>query len=385
MKGKILIFNTGSATLKYKLFDVDGEQLKIDKVGLVENIGSETGPKNHIVALSLLFRDFGLGVPTLANIDDLLAIGHRVVYGANEYQNVIKLDIQMINNLKKYNSIAPLHNPPILDVIKDILNHTGQKGHRNIPNYAVFDSSFFKSLPEESLIYPLPYRFYKEYGIQRFGFHGISHCYVISEARKKFPDAKKIISIHLGAGCSITASVDGKPVDTSMGFTPREGLMMTTRSGDIDPGILIYLLENKIVKNVKELDLILNQRSGLFGISEMSSDLRDLLYVSGYKVIDPHYRPSRNLDSLPDHYKKQAKLAIEMYCYRIKKYIGAYYAILGGCDVLVFTGRIGELSAVIRNKIISGLDHILNKSEIEVIVSDEEKQIAQEIIQYIKD
>ncbi|OGD66306.1 hypothetical protein A3F08_02180 [Candidatus Berkelbacteria bacterium RIFCSPHIGHO2_12_FULL_36_9] len=383
MNGKILVFNAGSTTLKYKLFNYQNNDLTVLKHGFVQNIGLRTGPKNHLVALSLLFSDLAANLPSLAHIDDLVAIGHRVVYGGNEFRTITKLDSFVVDKLKKYNSIAPLHNPPILDVITDILKHSGRKGHRDIDNYAVFDSSFFSNLPQHVKIYPLSYKLYRDNKIEKFGFHGISHQNVIEEIQKKYPSTHKIISIHLGSGSSITACIDGKPIDTSMGFTPREGLMMTTRSGDIDPGILIYLVQSKIVKNIDELDKIINELSGLQGVSEISSDMRDLLYVANLPMEDNDYKVNSNLKNLPDIYKEQAKLAIEMYCYKVQKFIGAYFAILGGCDVLVFTGAIGYGSNYIRNKITEPLQHMLGQTKIEYIETDEETQIAEEIINHV--
>jgi len=380
---KIIVFNVGSATLKYKLFEFDDTSITELKDGSVENIGTTTGPKNHKLALSLLFRGFGVSLPSLAKIDGLVAIGHRAVYGGDEYDGLTKIDQIIINHLKKYNPIAPLHNPPIIEVMEDILSHTGREGHREIPNYALFDSSFYSNLPDKAKIYPLPYSFYKDYNIKRFGFHGIAHKNITHEILKNNSEVKKIISVHLGSGSSITATLDGSPIDTSMGFTPREGLVMCTRSGDIDPGILIYLLQKKIVKNVDELDYVLNHNSGLMGISEISSDMRDLLYIAGYPVEDKNYKPHSSLQNMPEIYKDKAKLAIDIYCYRAQKYIASYLGILNGCDVLVFTGAVGNESSFIRNKICSGLSSILKDTRIEFSPTKEELEIAKEIIKQL--
>lgn len=378
MTQKILVFNAGSSTLKYKLFEiVDNAPIMIKK-GCIEDIGQQTGPKNHKVALSILFQGFGLGAPYLGKIDGLVAIGHRVVHGGDEFSAPTLITKQVIKSLQQYNSIAPLHNPHILEVMEDILDHSGQKGHRNIPNYAIFDSSYFIDLPDITKIYPLPYEFYSENKIRRYGFHGISHEYVVNEALKKHPSAKKIISLHLGAGCSIAAIKNGKPIDVSMGYTPLEGLMMATRSGDIDAGIIHYLIEKKIISH-DEVNTILNFKSGLYGISGIE-DMRELLHVAGLKVEDSEFQFKIYPNYMSEEKARRAKLAIEMFIYRIKKYVGAYYAICGGCDVLIFTASMATGSSVIRKMILDGLEFLLENAKIEVIEADEEQQIAKEII-----
>lgn len=383
MNERILVFNTGSTTIKYKLFEIaDKENLKLIKQGSVEDIGSGTGPKNHKVAISILFQGFGFDLPYLAKIENLAAIGHRVVHGGNEFNKTTLITDKVIESLKKYNLIAPLHNPGILDVMQDILKNSGQKGHRDIPNYAVFDSSYFGELPNVTKIYPLPYEYYQDYGIRRFGFHGISHQYAVNHVLANDPEANRIISIHLGAGCSMAAIKNGTPIDTSMGFTPLEGLMMATRSGDIDAGIIHYLIERKIIHH-SDVDTLLNYNSGLKGVSGVSGDMRELLSIAGCPVENernvPHVFPSY----LTEEKKMRSKLAIEMFIYRIKKYIGAYYAILGGCDALIFTGTIGVKSSFIRNSILEKMDHMLTSAKIEVIETDEELQIAKEIMEQI--
>ncbi|MEM4261212.1 MAG: hypothetical protein QXG00_08260 [Candidatus Woesearchaeota archaeon] len=383
MSGKIIVFNSGSATLKFKLFDVKNNKISILKRGLVDNIGQGTGPKNHKVALSILFQGIGVGMPSLGKIENLKAIGHRVVYGGDKFSSTTLVTKKIIKELEKYNFIAPLHNPKIIEVMNEVISQSGHKGHRDIPNYAVFDSHFFKDLPDVSKIYPLPYRFYTDYGIKRNGFHGISHKFVVSKIMEKYPNVDKIISVHLGGGCSVAAVKDGKPIDTSMGFTPLEGLMMTTRPGDIDVGIIHYLIEKKILKH-SEVDHILNNESGLLGISGLDNDMRELLYVAGYEKEDPDFQSKYYPSYITDEKIKQVRLAIDMFIYRIKKYIGAYTAILGGCDVLIITGKMGYGSKIIRSLIMSNLDFILRNSKVEVIETDEEYQIASEIVKLIE-
>jgi acetate kinase len=290
------------------------------------------------------------------------------------------VDKNILKDLEQYNLLAPLHNPPIIEVINSILSISGKKGHRNIPNYAVFDTTFFKDLPDVTKIYPLPYSFYESFGIKRYGFHGISHQYTYEQAKKKYPQINKVITIHLGSGSSMTAIKDGKPIDTSMGFTPLEGLMMATRSGDIDAGIIHYLIETKRITH-KEVDNILNHESGLLGISGMRHEVKDLLYMADYPVEESGYKFNAvNPMELSTENKIKAQLALDMYIYRIKKYIGAYTAALGGCDAIVFTGAVGEGSSFLRTKILENLECILTNTIIDVVKQDEARQIAYEII-----
>jgi len=379
MNKKILVFNAGSSSLKYKLFEFENDDIVLLKSGIVENIGEPNGPKNHKAALSILFQGFGAGAPYLGKIENLAAIGHRVVHCGDEFSEPTLISKDVIRKLQKYNLLAPLHNPHILEVMEDIINHSGQKGHRDIPNYAIFDSTYFKDIPEVTKVYPIPYKYFKEYKIHRYGFHGISHEFVVTEILKKYPNAQKIISIHLGAGASIAAVKDRKPIDISMGFTPLEGLMMSTRSGDLDAGIIHYLIEKRIIRH-QDVDEMLNLSSGLLGISGTDSDMRELLYVAGYPMEDPNYSPKTHKSYIEEEKIYRAKLAIEMFIYRIKKYIGAYNAILGGVDVLIFTGRMAIGSGYIRTQVLKNLDFLIKNTKIEVIETDEEKQISREII-----
>lgn len=380
---KILVFNAGSSTIKYKIFEVDKGNLFEIQNGDVGSIGLEHGPESHTHALSILFQGIGIGVKGLAGIPDLVAIGHRVVHCGDKYKKTTLVDKNVISNLKEYNLLAPLHNPKIIEVIETIYKNSQKKEHRSIPNYAVFDSVFYKDLPKVTKIYPLPYEYYEKFNIQRFGFHGISHQYVTESILRRHKNAKRIITIHLGSGCSMTATKNSKPVDTSMGFTPLEGLMMLTRSGNIDAGIIHYLVERGYISH-KNIDPMLNFESGMTGISGINTDMMNYLYLAGYKVEDSEFKPQINVKNLRKEEIERVKLAIEMFCYRVKKFIGEYYAILGGVDVLAFTGKIGFGSQIIRKKILDGLEHITKNSTIEAIETDEEMQIAKEILEEIK-
>lgn len=376
----ILILNTGSSSIKFKIFGIDQNKLILSKEGKIDRICSSQGPANHKAALSILFEGFEFGPRMLGNIPNLIAIGHRIVHGGDKFNKVTLLNSKVLTDLEKYNDLAPLHNPPVLDVIRAIISSNGKKGHRNIPNYAVFDTAFYKDLPDVAKIYPLPYEFYTDKKIRRYGFHGISHQYAYEYFQQNYPEAKNIITIHLGSGSSITAIKNGRPVDTSMGFTPLEGLMMGTRPGDIDSGIISYLINQKII-SAKDLNKFLNNECGLYGIAGQRSDVKDLLYLAGYPVVDKNYdfKPINSGEESSEN-KTRAKLAIEMYIYRIKKYIGAYAAILGSIDGIVFTGAVGYKSKYIRNRILDGLENVIGNAKIECVQTNEELQIAKEII-----
>jgi acetate kinase len=381
---KILVFNAGSSTLKYKLFEYDGKNSLYEiQSGFVDRIGLDSGPKSHKVALSLIFQGIGTTVKGLSGIPGLRAIGHRVVHCGDKYNKTTLVTEDVINTLKEYNLLAPLHNPKIIEVMEQVLDQSGKSGHRPIPNFAVFDSVFYKDLPKVTKIYPLPYEYYEKYGVKRFGFHGISHQYVVENILKRHPSAKKIITIHLGSGSSITATLNKNPIDTSMGFTPLEGLMMVTRSGSIDAGIIHYLIERKFLTH-REVDPMLNFESGMVGVTGLKTDILDFLNIAGYKIEVENYKPKIHPKNLSKNQIERVKLALDMYTYRIKKYIGEYYAVLGGIDVLAFTGKVGFGSSVIRDKTLDGLEHITKCAVIEAIETDEEYQIAREILKVMK-
>ena len=341
----ILSINSGSQTLKYKLYQADG--FKLVKKGKVDDIGFGK-VKNHFEAISQVREEIKEYEP------ELKIIGHRYVNGGLEFVDPQIIDQVKVKTLEKYNNLAPLHNPANLAGIQATLKMIPQA-----VNVAVFDTYFYKDLPEVAWRYALNKKIADENNYRRLGFHGISHAYAVSQVAttlEKDVNKMKIISLHLGGGSSITATRNGKVVDTSMGFTPAEGLMMMTRSGDIDPGIIIDLVRKG--KTGDELDELLNRESGVYGICGKQGMLEVL-------------------ESLKRKKDQDAQLAFEMYVYRIKKYIGAYYAILGGCDALVFTGTIGSGNSETREAIIEGLDFI-NKIPILVIPANEEIVIARE-------
>lgn len=335
---EILVINCGSTSLKYKLFNF--EDLKVIKEDNFQHI------KSHKESLKEALRDIG-------DLSKIVATGHRVVHGGNEFRESRRATKEVLMMMEKYNQLAPLHNPYNLEGIRDCLEYLP-----NIPSFAVFDTAFFKDLPDRAKIYPLPYQLYKE-GIQRFGFHGFSHQYAAQEAAKKLKkplDKIKLIICHLGGGSSVCAFAKGKAIDTSLGFTPLEGLMMMTRCGDVDPGIILHLMKNKGF-DLNKIDDFLTRQSGVKGLSGCNNFL-DLL---------------KALETDP-----LARLAFEIFIYRVKKYIGAYYAILNGIDAIVFTGSIGSGSPIVRKKIVQGMD-ILKKVKNFSIVSNEEFIIAQEV------
>lgn len=339
MKDKILVVNSGSTSLKYKLFNI--EDLEEKKSGYIENIGGDN-IKNHKEALGIVLKEVG-------DLERIKVVGHRVVHGGEKFINTTEINYDNLKQLEKYNDLAPLHNPANLMGIEATLNLLP-----NVPNYACFDTAFYKDLEEKVYRYAIP----EKYNVRRYGFHGLSHQFVT----EKYKDTnKKVISCHLGGGCSITGSIGGKAIDTSMGFTPMEGLIMMSRSGDIDPGIITYL-QRKENLSAEEIDKILNFESGIYGICEEKNWL---------KVLDR-----------VDQGDKVAKLAFDMFCLRIIKYIGAYYAELGGLDVLIFTGSIGSGDERTRDIVREDLP-FLKDIKIESIKTNESLQIVKQIINKI--
>ncbi|EKD56667.1 MAG: hypothetical protein ACD_58C00122G0004 [uncultured bacterium] len=378
---KILVLNTGSSSIKFKIFELGlGNELIVEKEGDIAGIGLSEGPKNHQIALSLLFEGFGLHSGALNKIDGLVAIAHRIIHSCDEYIKPVLINKKVIKNIAKYSMLEPLHTKPILKVIESVYHNSGKSGHRTIPNYAVSDSSLYHNLPDKAKYYPISKKCQERYQIRRIGFHGLSHNNSYQQIILKYGRVENMISLHLGAGCSITAFKNGRVIDTSMGLTPLEGLMMGTRPGDIDPGIILFLLSKRW--STKDVSNLLNHQSGLLGVSGASSDMKDILYLAGEKVED-EYKPKISLSNLSSQYHNDAKLALEMFIYKIQKYIGAYSAALGGVDVLAFTGKIGVGSSVIRERILADIKHLINGVKIEVISTDEEQQIVKEIIPLI--
>jgi acetate kinase len=321
----ILVINSGSSSLKFKLFKDDKVLVK----GIIERIG-KTVP-NHEKAIEK--------VGSLLKKHSVDAVGHRVVHGGEDFTKSVIIDNTVIKAIKKNSKLAPLHNPANLAGIKAC------KKLFKCPQVAVFDTAFHQTMEKKAFLYPIPYKYYQDNKIRKYGFHGTSHEYVYNQVKEK-----KVITCHLGNGASICAIDNGKVIDTSMGLTPLEGLMMGTRSGDLDPGV-IFQLSKKMSLN--KIEKMLNNESGLLGISGISSDMRDLKH-------------NKN---------ERAKLAVEMFHHRVIKYIGAYAALLKGVEAIIFTGGIGENSEYNRKEIIKNLSYL--KTKFYVIPTDEEKFIAQ--------
>lgn len=318
---KILVLNCGSSSIKYKLFE-NGNSLA---GGLIEKIGEKGSKiKTYKHGIDLMVKQL-IESGKIKTINEIGAVGHRVVHGGMLSKSCV-IDKKVIEIIKKFSPLAPLHNPVNLKGIVEM-----QKVLPKVKHVAVFDTAFHQTMPEKAFVYALPYEYYKKHGIRRYGFHGTSHKYVSQRASeilgKRFEDLN-IITCHLGAGCSMAAVQKGKVIDTSMGYTPLEGLVMGTRAGDIDAGVLIHLQE-KFKMKPPQIDDLLNKKSGLFGLTGIAKDMR--VAREGYEKGD-----------------KRCKLAVEIFCYRLKKYIGAYAAALGNVDAIVFTAGIGENVPIIR-------------------------------------
>lgn len=349
----ILVVNCGSSTVKYQLFRMEDEnRYEVLAKGIVERIGipgsrlecnhlgvsyaEEGSVPNHRVALECVVRALTEGkTRVLESTKEIEAVGHRVVHGGERFASSVVIDEEVLQVIRACADLAPLHNPPNIlgiEACRDLMPE--------VPQVAVFDTAFHGTLPEYAYIYAIPYEYYEKYRIRRYGFHGTSHRYVTERAAKMMGrDIKelRLITCHMGSGVSFTAVLHGKSIDTSMGFTPLEGLVMGTRCGDIDPAIVFSLMKKEGL-SAEQVEEILNKKSGVLGISGISSDTRDIE------------------DAAPHSHR--ARLTLEVIAYRAKKYIGAYYAILGGLDGLVFTAGIGENSSYIRKSICAGLEHL---------------------------
>ncbi len=341
---KILVINSGSSSVKYQFIDMEGEKVLCkgiaERIGLhgsriVHRVGKEKtiiekDLKNHEVALQevlSILTDDEIGV--IRDLKEISAVGHRVVHGGERFASSVLIDDEVMEVLRANVDLAPLHNPPNIMGIEAIM-----KLLPGIPNVAVFDTAFHQGIPKKAFLYAIPYEYYEKYRIRRYGFHGTSHRYVSKRAAEILgKDIKelKIITAHLGNGASVAAVMHGKSIDTSMGFTPLEGLVMGTRSGDIDPAIVVFL-QQKEGMSADEVYQILNKKSGVLGIYKKSSDMRDI-----------------EEDALKGD--PIARLALDVYEYRIAKYIGAYAAAMNGVDVIVFTAGVGENSPIIREEI----------------------------------
>ncbi|RXJ90316.1 acetate kinase [Arcobacter sp. CECT 8983] len=345
----ILVLNAGSSSLKYQLIDVETAEVKAN--GLCERIGIDGVMKHEIAENRKLTIDhpmpthkeaieFMLNILTqndtkvIENIDEISAIGHRVVHGGEYFKESTIIDKNVIQKIERLIPLAPLHNPAHLLGIKICQELMPEK-----PNVAVFDTAFHQTMPEENYLYAVPHEDYTEHKLRKYGFHGTSHYYVSNEAIKMLQkEQSKVIVCHLGNGSSICAVKDGKSIDTTMGLTPLEGLMMGTRSGDIDAGVIPYLLEKKDMDANQIIDY-LNKKSGILGVSGISSDLREVI------------KAAKDGD-------QRANICIEMMCNRIRKYICSYAGVLGGVDAICFTAGIGENADIIREKVCSGLEFI---------------------------
>ncbi len=347
---KVLVINAGSSSLKYQLIDMDNENVLAK--GLCERIGIEgsklthkpTGKDNavieqnmpdHGVAIRLVLdalTDKNHGV--IADMSEISAIGHRVVHGGEFFSGSVLITDELKKVVTECNPLAPLHNPANLTGIAAC-----EEAMPGVPNVGVFDTAFHQTMPPEAYMYGIPYEYYEKYKIRKYGFHGTSHNYVahrVAQICGKPMEELKIITCHLGNGSSIAAVDCGKVVDTSMGFTPLDGLVMGTRSGTIDPAVIPFLVKNEGL-TVEEVDSILNKKSGVLGISGVSSDFRDL-------------------DAAAAAGNERAKLALKMFRHSVISYIGKYAAIMGGVDVITFAGGVGENGPDVREDVLSGLE-----------------------------
>lgn len=346
---KILVLNCGSSSVKYKLIDTDTDNTMAE--GGVEKIGLDDGflkfkradGSKEIVNLGL--TDHKGAVQAILNnltdpkegciksYDEIDAVGHRVVHGAEKFNSSVLITDEVIQQVKDCYDLAPLHNPANITGIEAISALMPE-----VPQVGVFDTAFHQTMPAKSFMYALPYRFYKEDGVRRYGFHGTSHRYVSQRACEFLGldiTKQKIVTCHIGNGGSITAVCGGKSIDTSMGLTPTEGLMMGTRSGDVDPGIITYLML-KHNMSANDVQRMINKESGMAGVTEISSDMREI-------------------ETAVNEGNERAKMALDMYEQRILKYVGAYAAEMGGLDVIVFTGGVGENQTGVRENVCAPL------------------------------
>ncbi len=348
---KILVLNCGSSSIKYALYDMTDKSVitsgGIEKIGLPDSFikikynGKKTQISQpiaeHTAGVEFIFKCLTTGeTAVLKSLDEIDAVGHRMVHGGEKFNKSVVLNDEVMKVFESCNDLAPLHNPANIKGVNAV-----KKFLPNVPQVGVFDTAFHQTMPDYAYMYALPYELYKEYGVRRYGFHGTSHRYVsqrVCEFLGIKPEGTKIITCHIGNGASITAVKDGKSVDTSMGLTPLEGLIMGTRSGDIDAGAVTFLME-KLGLDTTGISNLLNKQSGLAGISGGSSDFRDILAA---------------IESGND----RARLAKEMYTYRIRKYIGEYAAAMGGVDVILFTGGAGENQWEVREGATKGLEFL---------------------------
>ncbi|HPD95186.1 MAG: acetate kinase [Bacteroidales bacterium] len=347
----VLVLNCGSSSIKYQLIDMANENQLLAK-GLVERVGFSdailthkpegkdkyqlvTNIPDHTVGINLILKalvDPNHGV--ISTLNEIKAVGHRVAHGGEFFTSSILINEKVKNEIGQCSELAPLHNPANLKGIESM-----QHLLPDVPQVAVFDTSFHQTMPDFAYLYAIPYEYYEKYRVRRYGFHGTSHKYVAQKACNILGvdfNKQKIITCHLGNGASVAAIQNGKSIDTSMGFTPVEGLMMGTRSGDVDPSVLLYIAEKEKL-GVQEVNDLINKKSGVSGISGLSSDMRDI-------------------ENAAAEGNKRAQLALNMYYYRVKKFVGSYAAAMDGVDLIIFTGGIGENDFVLREKVSSALD-----------------------------
>ena len=379
---KILVLNCGSSSIKYKLFDMTTKEVLaqggIEKIGLVGSFLKLTLPNGEKKILEKDIPEHTAGIEFILNtlvspeygaiksLDEINAVGHRMVHGGERFSESVLLNKEVLDAFIACNDLAPLHNPANLkgvNAVSAILP--------NVPQVGVFDTAFHQTMPDYAYMYAIPYELYEKYGVRRYGFHGTSHRYVsqrVCEFLGVDPKGKKIITCHIGNGGSISAIKDGKCIDTSMGLTPLEGLVMGTRSGDIDAGAVTFIMEKEGL-NATGISNLLNKKSGVLGVSGVSSDMREL--EAAVAAGNP-----------------KAILAEKMYFYRIKKYIGAYAAALGGVDIILFTGGVGENQANCRSAVCEGLEFMgvkidLEKNKVrgeEAIISADDSKVTVAVI-----
>lgn len=397
----ILVLNCGSSSIKYQVMDVNAERQEVLAKGQIERIGLPEGRlnhkptgkdeldikapiPNHTKGIEMIFGCLTDPVHgAIDNLSDVQAVGHRVAHGGEYFKASARIDAEVVRRIEECVELAPLHNPANLKGIAAI-----EKVLPGLPQVAVFDTSFHQTIPARNFMYALPYRYYDDYKVRKYGFHGTSHQFVAKKACAITGldfHSSRIITCHIGNGASITAIQYGKSVDTSMGFTPVDGLIMGTRCGDVDPGALIYIAKKEGL-DYDQLNDLINKQSGVNGFTGISSDMRDIKKAA-------------------DDGDAKAILILEMYCGRIKKYIGQYAAVMGGADIVVFTGGVGENGPETRSSVCEGLefmgllfdeevnrnvrskDRILSapdsKVKVVVAMTDEERVIAQDTFEIV--
>ena len=348
---KILVLNCGSSSIKYALYDMTDKSVitsgGIEKIGLPDSFIKyktdgqkfqfEAPVPEHTAGVQLIFKVLTEGEhAVLRDLHELDAVGHRMVHGGEKFSKSVLLTPEVMRDFEACNDLAPLHNPANIkgvNAVKALLP--------DLPQVGVFDTAFHQTMPKKAFMYAVPYELYEKYGVRRYGFHGTSHRYVsqrVCEFLGVSPIGKRIITCHIGNGGSVSAVVDGKCVDTTMGLTPLEGVMMGTRSGDIDGGAITFL-EKKLGLDADGMSNLLNKKSGVLGITGKSSDMRDV-------------------ENAANDGDERAQLALDMYFYRIKKYIGAYAAAMGGVDIIVFTAGVGENQIGMREAVCNGLEFL---------------------------